>query len=52
LFLALNRREEAKTVFEMALKNNQNTINEDNVFYEVDPYQIFYRLSPMTQSKK
>ncbi|MFK7811120.1 MAG: tetratricopeptide repeat protein [Maribacter sp.] len=45
----LDSLEEAKSVFELALENNQNTINEDNVFYEVYPYQIFHRLSPMTR---
>jgi tetratricopeptide (TPR) repeat protein len=50
--LALNRVDEAKSTYEKAFENNQNTINEDNVFYEVYPYQIFHRLSPMSQSEK
>ena len=44
--------EEGKRVFELALENKQNTINEDNVFYEVYPYQIFHRLSPMSREAK
>jgi len=44
--------EAAKMIFEEALKNNQNTINEDNVFYEVYPYQIFHKLSPMAREAK
>lgn len=50
--LALNRAEAAQTTYKMAFENNINTINEDNVFYEVYPYQIFHRLSPMVRSKK
>ena len=45
----LNRLEEAKEVFDLAVKNNQNTINEDNVFYEIYPYQIFHKLSSMAK---
>lgn len=45
----LGKLEESKSVFQLALKNNQNTINEDNVFYEVYPYQIFHKLSPMAK---
>ena len=37
--------EDAKKVYTQAFENNQNTINEDNVYYEVYPYQIFHRLS-------
>lgn len=51
-FLALNRAEAAQTTYKMAFENNINTINEDNVFYEVYPYQIFHRLSPKSQSVK
>ncbi|WP_291866748.1 tetratricopeptide repeat protein [Maribacter sp.] len=42
-----NQLDEAKKVFELAFKNKQNTINEDQVFYEIYPYQIFHKLSPM-----
>lgn len=48
----LNQVEEAKNTYKMAFENNQNTINEDNVFYEVYPYQIFHKLSPLVQSKE
>jgi tetratricopeptide (TPR) repeat protein len=47
-----NQLEEGKRVFELATANNQNTINEDNVFYEVYPYQVFHRLSPMSREVK
>lgn len=50
--LALDRVDEAKSTYKMAFENTQKTINEDNVFYEIYPYQIFHRLSPMSQSKK
>lgn len=50
--LALNRTSEAEVTYKVAFENTQNTINEDNVFYEIYPYQIFHRLSPMVQSKK
>ena len=43
-----NKLDEAQSVFDLAIKNNQNTINEDNVFYEVYPYQIFHKLSPIS----
>lgn len=48
---ALNLRDEARSTFDMAFSNKHNTINEDNVFYEVYPYQFFHGLNPMTQSK-
>jgi len=38
--LALNRTDEAEVTYEEAFENTQNTINEDNVFYEIYPYQI------------
>ncbi len=42
--------EEAEKVFVLAMANTQNTINEDNVFYEIYPYQVFHRLSQMSMS--
>ncbi len=49
---ALERMDEAKLVFKEALKNKGNTINEDNVFYEVYPYQVFHRLSQLSRAVK
>ncbi|EAR00600.1 tetratricopeptide repeat protein [Maribacter sp. HTCC2170] len=47
----IDRKDEAWELIEKAFKNADNTINEDQVFYEVYPYQIFHRLSPMSRPK-
>ncbi|MRI02569.1 hypothetical protein GH721_18650 [Kriegella sp. EG-1] len=47
----LNRELEAQAVRKRAYENAKNTINEDQVFYEVYPYQVFNKLSPMSRSK-
>lgn len=40
---------EGRDLVAKARKNAENTINEDQVFYEIYPYQIFHRLSPMSR---
>jgi tetratricopeptide (TPR) repeat protein len=50
--LSLERRDDAKLVWNLTMDNKINTINEDNVFYEVYPYQIFHKLSPMSREAK
>ena len=50
--LSLSLDDAAQNTYELAFENKLNTINEDNVFYEVYPYQIFHKLSPIARSKK
>jgi len=45
------KKKEAKKTIELAWENNQNTINEDQVYYVVYPYQVFHRLSPRSRKK-
>ncbi|MDF0718006.1 hypothetical protein PY092_17715 [Muricauda sp. 334s03] len=45
------KKEETEKTIELAWKNNQNTINEDQVYYVVYPYQVFHRLSPRSRKK-
>lgn len=45
------KKEEGEKTIELAWKNNQNTINEDQVYYVVYPYQVFHRLSPRSREK-
>lgn len=47
---ALGKDEEAKEIFNMAIANKENTINEDQVFYEVYPYQVFNRLGNLSRN--
>ena len=44
----LGQKEEAKEIMGLAKTNNQNTINEDQVFYVIYPYQVFHKLSPIS----
>ncbi len=46
-YLNLGEKELASEWFELAKLNKYNTINEDNVFYEVYPYQVYHRLIVM-----
>lgn len=43
-------KEEGSKIMELARKNNRNTINEDQVYYVVYPYQVFHRLSPWSET--
>ena len=43
-YLNLGNQEKASEWFELANANRSNTINEDNVFYELYPYQIYHKL--------
>ncbi|NDV16849.1 hypothetical protein GO009_12505 [Muricauda sp. TY007] len=45
------KKEEAEKTIQLAWENNQNTINEDQVYYVVYPYQVFHRLSPRSRKK-
>lgn len=47
----LGKKDEAWELADKAFDYAENTINEDNVFYEVYPYQVFHRLSPMARPK-
>ncbi len=47
----LGKKDEAWQLVEKAFELAGNTINEDNVFYEVYPYQVFNKLSPMSRPK-
>lgn len=40
----IDNKENASKWFDLAYENRFNTINEDNVFYEVYPYQVYHRL--------
>lgn len=44
------KEEEGAKVMELAQENRQNTINEDQVYYVVYPYQVFHRLSPWSKT--
>ena len=43
------KEEEGREWVVKARENAENTINEDQVFYEIYPYQVFHRLSPMSR---
>nr|WP_292963585.1 tetratricopeptide repeat protein [Muricauda sp. UBA7809] len=45
------KNEEARKTIELAWENNQNTINEDQVYYVIYPYQIFHKLSPWSTKR-
>ena len=45
------QEEEAHDWIIKARENAENTINEDQVFYEIYPYQLFHKLSPLSRSK-
>ncbi|MGP1992403.1 tetratricopeptide repeat protein [Zobellia laminariae] len=47
----LGKIDDAKILFEEAIKNKENTINEDQVFYEIYPYQVFHRLSSFSRQQ-
>ena len=42
-------QEDAKIWMEKVRENVENTINEDQVVYEVYPYQVFHGLSPLSR---
>lgn len=44
------REEEGREWIKNARENAENTINEDQVFYEIYPYQVFHRLSPLSKA--
>lgn len=48
--LKSGKEEEGTKVMELAQENRQNTINEDQVYYVVYPYQVFHRLSPWSKT--
>lgn len=41
--------DEAERMFDSARANNQNTINEDQVYFVVYPYQVYHKLSPYSR---
>lgn len=43
----LGKKEEAESTLRMAKENRENTINEDQVYYVIYPYQVFHKLSPL-----
>jgi tetratricopeptide (TPR) repeat protein len=43
-YLNLGNEEQTSKWFDLAYKNRSNTINEDNVYYEVYPYQVYHKL--------
>ena len=45
----LGDKENANTYYALAKENRKNTFNEDQVFYELYPYQVFHKLSPYSQ---
>ncbi|MGP1993916.1 tetratricopeptide repeat protein [Zobellia laminariae] len=45
------REEKGGEWIKKARENAENTINEDQVFYEIYPYQVFHRLSPLSRAK-
>ncbi|MGJ8735088.1 tetratricopeptide repeat protein [Zobellia laminariae] len=47
----LGKMDDAKILLEEAIKNKENTINEDQVFYEIYPYQTFHRLSSSSRQQ-
>jgi len=47
----LGKKEEATATFDKAIENKENTINEDQVFYEIYPYQAFHRLSSSSRQQ-
>jgi len=47
----MGQKEEASTLLAIAFENSENTINEDQVYYEIYPYQVFHRLSPISRPK-
>ncbi|MEE9362745.1 MAG: hypothetical protein V3U92_09120 [Cellulophaga sp.] len=47
----LGDKKQAKIWVKKALENANSTINEDNVFYEVYPYQTFHKLSPISRQE-
>lgn len=49
---ALGDSEKARAFFKQAKKESDNTINEDQVVYEVYPYQVFHKLSPLSNLYK
>lgn len=49
---ALGDSEKARVFLKQAKKESDNTINEDQVVYEVYPYQVFHKLSPLSNLYK
>ena len=45
----LGEKEEATALYDKAIENKENTINEDQVYYEIYPYQAFNRLSSLSR---
>lgn len=43
------KEEEGREWVEKARENAENTINEDQVYYEIYPYQVFHRLSQLSR---
>ncbi|MFD2603892.1 tetratricopeptide repeat protein [Euzebyella marina] len=48
-YYALGDLQLAKELVEKAKTESDNTINEDQVVYEIYPYQVFHRLSPYSK---
>lgn len=46
---ALGDLKKARAFLRQAKKESDNTINEDQVVYEVYPYQVFHKLSPLSK---
>lgn len=47
----MGQKEEARILLAKAFENSENTINEDQVYYEIYPYQVFHRLSQITRPR-
>lgn len=43
----LGNKEEAERTLGQAKENKENTINEDQIYYVIYPYQVFHKLSPL-----
>ncbi|TLF47131.1 tetratricopeptide repeat protein [Maribacter aurantiacus] len=48
----MGNKDEAELALRMAKENRENTINEDQVYYVIYPYQVFHKLSPLAGNNK
>lgn len=47
----IGKKDEAVELIKKSFELAANTINEDQVYYEIYPYQVFHRLSPYSRNK-